>query len=317
MGLLGRLFVWLRALLLSVLAQGAIPKHVAFIMDGNRRFAKKKNVAKITGHTLGFKTLEKILEWCMELGVQEVTVYAFSIENFKRPKDEVDGLMELAGEKFQEMMQENKMIDKLGIRVRIAGDLALIPEKVRTIMDKVVDYSQNNTKATLNVCFAYTAREELVDGVRKLANTAKSSREVGNTLRMPNRDEERMMRLLQGNTTQPPLGVDWTWREGDESEEKKEKEWGWEDEMWHALQVKSAPELLVRTSGEVRLSDFLLWQSAFSCVLFLNVLWPDFSLWHFLYVVLMYQYNFPTMQKRRKFYVENMKNHTFSTTKQM
>jgi ditrans,polycis-polyprenyl diphosphate synthase len=308
MGLLVRFLAWLRTLLLQILAHGPIPRHVAFIMDGNRRFAKKIQVPKIKGHQLGFKALERILDWCMQLGVKEVTVYAFSIENFKRPKDEVDGLMDLAADKFANMMEENKMIDKLGIRVCVPGELDLLPEKLRSVMEKVMDYSKDNTRATLNVCFAYTAREEMTGAVRKMTETAqrlgqieregmwKGSREA----------EARMHRLLKGEAVGEKEG---TWGE------EGEKEWGWEDEVWQAMQVDSAPELLIRTSGEIRFSDFLLWQTTLSCVIFLNVLWPDFTLWHFLYTILLYQVNWKTMKERRKYYAENIKNRRCSDLK--
>lgn len=166
----------MRNAFLRVLAQGPVPRHVAFIMDGNRRFARRSHVATIQGHVAGFSALEQILDWSMELGVQEVSVYAFSIENFKRPQEEVDGIMDLAAEKFRHMMKENKMIDRLGIRVKVIGDMEMIPEKTRAAIDAVVDYSKHNTKATLNVCFAYTARDEMAKAVQTLAGNALRAR---------------------------------------------------------------------------------------------------------------------------------------------
>lgn len=101
-------YSWLQRLCVNVLKTGAVPKHVAFIMDGNRRFAQKKNVQKIEGHTKGFDKLAETLQWCLDLGIPEVTVYAFSIENFKRSKEEVDTLMRLAKDKFEQLLYKEK-----------------------------------------------------------------------------------------------------------------------------------------------------------------------------------------------------------------
>lgn len=314
---------WIFAIVVRVLAVGPVPRHIAFIMDGNRRYAKKLHVKTIQGHTAGFYALEYILEWCMKFGVKEVSIYAFSLENYKRPQEEVDGLMNLCAEKFREMMGGDRLVERLGIRVRVIGDLSNVPEKTKTAIDEVVAYSQNNTKAVLNVCFAYTSRDEMTRAVQTLVNTAHRARDLNNSNNSSNNsnidnnddyeDEKRLIKLVKGGegaTVAPPT----SWEEekrgkwGEEEGTGREGQWGWEDELWKAMMITDAPELIIRTSGEIRFSDFLLWQTAFSCVVFLSVLWPDFSVWHFLYVILVYQANFKTMQARRKYYAENVKN---------
>eukprot|EP00056_Hartaetosiga_gracilis_P022510 m.31114 g.31114 ORF g.31114 m.31114 type:complete len:170 (+) comp9684_c0_seq4:47-556(+) len=135
-----------RRLATSVLRCGPIPRHVAFIMDGNRRYAKKMNVETVKGHAAGFETLKHTLEWCMDLGVEVVTVYAFSLENFKRSEKEVDGLMKLAEEKFYELLEENEMVHRLGVQIRVLGDISRLPQGLQKAIAKVVSMSKDNDK---------------------------------------------------------------------------------------------------------------------------------------------------------------------------
>jgi len=146
MGVVGFLKKHAKRFMLQILAHGGAPKHIAFIMDGNRRYAKKRNMEAYNGHSEGFSALSEVLELSMELGVKEVTVFAFAIENFNRSKKEVDGLMNLAVEKLNLMMEKNEIIDKLGICVKFVGDLSLVPANVREVMEKAFEYSKNNTK---------------------------------------------------------------------------------------------------------------------------------------------------------------------------
>lgn len=246
----------------SVLKAGPIPRHIAIIMDGNRRFAKKNSMGRAEGHLKGFDKLAETLEWCLHLGILEVTVYAFSIENFKRSKDEVDCLMELARQKFTRLMEEKEMIQKHEVCVQVLGNLSLLPEDIQRTVAEVVNLSKNNTRATLNVCFSYTSRDEICTAMREMAE-----------------------------------GVDrGEINESDISEELLEK----------CLYTNQSPDpdLLIRTSGEVRLSDFLLWQSTFSVLSFLEVLWPDFSIWHLYAAVLHYQRNHTAVKNAIE---ENMK----------
>eukprot|EP00064_Thunnus_orientalis_P009047 superscaffoldBa00001122_g9070 len=197
-----------------------MPKHVAFIMDGNRRFARKKNMERQEGHMQGFNKLAETLRWCKHLNIPEVTVYAFSIENFKRTKDEVDGLMELAKQKFERLLEERDNLEKHGVCIRVLGDLNMLPQDLQQLIAKAVFSTRAHNKCFLNVCFAYTSRYEITNAVREMA-------------------------------------------------------WGVEQGLINASDVSEAllseclysnnspnPDLLIRTSGEVRLSDFLLWQKA-------------------------------------------------------
>ncbi|KAL3881697.1 hypothetical protein ACJMK2_028101 [Sinanodonta woodiana] len=245
---------WVHRFCERVLKSGPIPKHIAIIMDGNRRFAKKKSMDRAEGHLKGFDKLAETLEWCLNLGITEVTVYAFSIENFKRSKEEVDCLLELARQKFARLLEEKELIQKHEVCIHVLGNLSMLPRDLQELVADAVNLSKHNTRAVLNVCFAYTSRHEISIAIRELAEGV----QVG---------------LL---------------KESDISEELLEK---------CLYTNKSAdPDLLIRTSGEVRLSDFLLWQSSFSVLAFVKVLWPEFSIWHFYASILHYQKNHDAVQ---------------------
>lgn len=239
----------------NVIKAGQIPKHVAIIMDGNRRFAKKVKCERSKGHEKGFEKLTEVLEWCFDLGIPEVTVYAFSIENFKRSQEEVDGLMELARQKFDRLMEEKEMIMKHGVCVRALGDLTMLPDDLQRSVARVVKFSQNNIKATLNVCLAYTSRHEISNAVKLMAEGV----ELG---------------LIKAS---------------DISESLLEK----------CLYTSPSPhpDMLIRTSGEVRFSDFLLWQCSYSSLSFLKVLWPEFSVWDFYGAILSFQWNYKAFKE--------------------
>eukprot|EP00727_Mastigamoeba_balamuthi_P009597 m51a1_g526 hypothetical protein (317) ;mRNA; f:361710-363377 len=242
----------LRRAVASVLRSGAMPRHVAFIMDGNRRFADRLGLARQKGHEYGLDKLLETLSWCMELGIPEVTVYAWSIENFKRPGAEVDALMALAIEKFHSMMHNDDWAARNGVSVRVLGDVTLLPAELRsaiaTTTRKLHAMSATvETKSTLNVCLAYTSRDEITRAVRAVATALQDGR------------------LL-------PEDVD-------------------ENLLEKCLFCGDSPDLLVRTSGEMRLSDFLLWQSAFSCFVCIDSLWPDLSFADLARCVLLFQRN--------------------------
>ncbi|XP_052807996.1 dehydrodolichyl diphosphate synthase complex subunit DHDDS-like [Mya arenaria] len=249
---------WVHRFCSSILKCGPIPNHVAFIMDGNRRFAKKNSMESAEGHLKGFDKLAETLEWCLHLGIKEVTVYAFSIENFKRSRDEVDCLMELARQKFARLLEEKELIQKHEVCVRVLGNLALLPEDVQRTVAEVVNLSKNNTRAKLNVCFSYTSREEICTAMRELAEGVEQG-----LIRETDVSEELLERCLYTNQS-------------------------------------VEPDLLIRTSGEVRLSDFLLWQSTFSVLSFLEVLWPDFSIWHMYAAILHYQRSYAGIQDAKE-----------------
>lgn len=237
---------------------GPIPRHIALIMDGNRRYAQKNSMGRAEGHLRGFDKLAETLEWCLDLGITEVTVYAFSIENFKRSKEEVDCLMELARQKFARLMEEKETLQKNGICIRVLGNLALLPKDVQESIAEAMSFTKHNTRAVLNVCFAYTSREEMCHAIKEVSEGVQ-------------------------------LGLI---KESDINEELLEK-------CMYTYASKD-PDLLIRTSGEVRLSDFLLWQSTFSVLSFVQVLWPDFSQWHLYAGILHYQRHHQGVQNARK-----------------
>jgi len=215
-------------------------------------------MAKSEGHVKGFDKLAETLEWCLDLGITEVTVYAFSIENFKRSPDEINGLMELARQKFARLLKEKDLINQHGVCVRILGDVSLLPHDLQTLLAEAVSISANNKRAILNVCFAYTARDDMCTAMREVAHGVKQGH-----IRQSDISEDLFERCLYTS---------------------------------HCAQV----DLLIRTSGEVRLSDFLMWESSFSCLAFVKVLWPDFSIWHLYGAILHYQRNYRKIQTARQ-----------------
>lgn len=239
---------WLENIACSILKCGHIPKHVAFIMDGNRRYADKTKIDKAHGHKQGFDTLARVLSWCRELGINHVTLYAFSIENFKRTPDEVNSIMDLAREKCDSLLDELDKVNEAGIRVRVAGDHNLLPEDLRKRIDKIQSMTSNNNRAYLNVCMAYTSRHELVNAIKQLSTL-----------------------VHEDNIT--PEDIDLALLE---------------QQLYLS---RPFPELIIRTSGEVRLSDFMLWQCQESMLIFVDALWPEISIWDFMKAIFHFQYH--------------------------
>uniref|UniRef100_A0A0B6ZU02 Alkyl transferase n=2 Tax=Arion vulgaris TaxID=1028688 RepID=A0A0B6ZU02_9EUPU len=249
---------WMHRICEAVLLAGPVPRHVAIIMDGNRRFAAKNSIEKSEGHVKGFDKLAETLEWCLDMGISEVTVYAFSIENFKRSADEVGCLLELSRQKFAKLLQEKDLIQQHEVCVRIIGDISLLPRDLQELLAEAVSLSVNNKKTILNVCFAYTARDDMCMAMRELAAGVKQG-----CIKQSDISESLFEKCLYTS---------------------------------HCRNV----DLLIRTSGEVRLSDFLLWESSFSCLAFVKVLWPEFSIWHLYAAILHYQRNCNKIQIARQ-----------------
>ena len=208
-----------------------IPKHVAVIMDGNGRWAKKRGLRRENGHRQGRKSVRKIVECCVELGIKNLTLYAFSTENWNRPKLEVDFLMQLL---FLSLKDELKTLNKNNIRFETIGNLSRLPKRISNYLEKVKDETKENSKLTLTLALSYGSRSEIVNVVRVLSDKVKN-----NIISSKNIDETVINNHLY---TRDLPDVD----------------------------------LLIRTSGEKRISNFLLWQIAYSELYFTKKLWPDF-----------------------------------------
>ncbi|XP_073728667.1 dehydrodolichyl diphosphate synthase complex subunit DHDDS [Misgurnus anguillicaudatus] len=253
----------LERLTANILRAGPMPKHVAFIMDGNRRYAQKRHVERQEGHTQGFDKLAETLRWCLNLGIHEVTVYAFSIENFKRSREEVDGLMELARQKFSRLLMEQENLEKHGVRIRVLGDLTLLPLDLQQVIAKAVVSTRAHNKCFLNVCFAYTSRYEIANAVKEMAWGVEQG-----LIKSSDVSEVLLSECLYSSNS-------------------------------------PNPDLLIRTSGEVRLSDFLLWQTSYSCLAFQSVLWPEYSFWNLCEAILQYQLSYRSLQKAQELHRED------------
>lgn len=145
-----------QSVLTSVLASQGVPPHVAFIMDGNRRFAEAHGRATVEGHTEGYTSLIKALEWCLDLGIGAVSVYAFSVENYCRSSSEVRGLMSLAEAKLKYMLEQREMLIQRGVRVRVVGDLSLAPIGIQRAAFAVEEATRHHSNLILNICFSYS-----------------------------------------------------------------------------------------------------------------------------------------------------------------
>ncbi|KAL0955687.1 hypothetical protein HGRIS_001911 [Hohenbuehelia grisea] len=237
--------------LLAVLAAGPIPKHIAFVMDGNRRYARMNKKIVQQGHSDGFLALRRMLEVCLRLGVQCVSAYAFSIENFKREPAEVDALMNLAEEKLLELCQHGDLLDEYGVRLHIIGRKELLPESVQAVARKAEEMTQHNDRAILNLCMPYTSRDEMTTAVESTVRKALDSDDYSSAEITEKDIDAQMMTSLAKS---PPL------------------------------------DILIRTSGVRRLSDFLLWQCCENTQLqFTSTYWPDFGLLEFVPVILDFQ----------------------------
>ncbi|KAJ6239869.1 dehydrodolichyl diphosphate synthase complex subunit DHDDS [Anaeramoeba flamelloides] len=252
---------WTSKLLCKIVKSGRIPNHIAFIMDGNRRFATTQNLSGHKGHLFGFHKLEETLQWCSELGIKNVTVYAFSIENYKRPKKEVQTLMRLAEKQFQSVIDDPVFISNLGIKIRIIGERSLIPKKLKIIGAKVEQLTRGNTKGTLNVCFGYTSRNEIVQGIKDISTCFQEKKKKNEK----NTSIDHLTKSKQIDTNLLDQSL--------------------------LLSENGKADLIVRTSGECRLSDFMLWQASDAVLSFLPAYWPDFKLHHLLWVILWFQQN--------------------------
>ncbi|KAK2937360.1 Decaprenyl diphosphate synthase-like [Fusarium oxysporum f. sp. vasinfectum] len=293
----------LRELLIGALKQGPIPQHVSFEMDGNRRYARNHRMETVEGHHRGFEALARIMEICYKSGVKVVTVYAFSIENFNRPKYEVEGLMELAKIKLEQLTKYGHILDRYGARVRVLGQREMIRSDVLEVVDKAVARTKHNNKAVLNICFPYTSRAEITSA--KILSRQLDGREGLPTIPdvLPEEveplDGDDAKKDSDGDSSSPTLQPDsppprLRARNSAASlsglpnpetitAETLDK---------HMYTANDPPlDIFVRTSGVERLSDFMLWQCHQDTqIFFVDTLWPDFDLKDFIWILLEWQW---------------------------
>lgn len=209
-----------------------IPTHIAIIMDGNSRFAKSKNIPLQVGHKIGSENVRKIAENCIDLGVKYLTIYAFSSENWDRPKNEVEYLMNLLDNYLE---KETKPLIEKDVKILISGNLEKLSNKTKSSIKAIEDLTKNNKSLVLNVAFSYGSRQEIVDAVKKITLEVSEGKIT---------IEEINEAVISRNLYQAEI---------------------------------PDPDLLIRTAGDFRLSNFLLWQSAYTELYFTKVFWPNFG----------------------------------------
>jgi undecaprenyl diphosphate synthase len=217
--------------LLQLIDHNRLPRHIAIIMDGNGRWAREQGQDRLYGHFHGVESVRNILEGCAELGIEYLTLYAFSTENWDRPKTEVDGLMELLVETIR---REVITLNKNNIKLHVIGDMQMLPEAARHELEEALAETAHNTKFNLIMALSYSSRWELVQAVKDIATDVKSGV------------------LDPANINQDIL------------------------QSYLSTSAFPDPELMIRTSGEYRISNFLLYQLAYAELYFTNTRWPDF-----------------------------------------
>jgi len=221
-----------------------IPVHIAIIMDGNGRWAKKRGLPRVAGHRAGVKSVDRIMEDAVSLGIKVLTLYTFSTENWKRPGFEVSALMELL---YKNLLGKRKKLIDNDVRLRVSGDITNFPESVKKELQKTIEATRNCSTMIMNLALGYSGRGEILEAVRKLAGAVSNGDIQQNDI-----DEEMFSNYLTTG--------------------------GLPD-----------PDLVIRTSGEYRLSNFLLWQSSYSEFYFTDRFWPEFNRDELVKAILSYQ----------------------------
>jgi len=225
-----------------------MPQHIGVVLDGNRRWAVGRMLPPWEGHKFGAKKAEDFLEWCLQLGIQTITAYVFSTENFERSENEVSQIFSIVEDQARRLDGDRRLAEN-EVRVKAIGRIELLPGRIQQLITKVEDQTKNYDKHFLNIAIAYGGRAEIVDAVRKMAGD------------------------LQNGTILPQNIEEDTFREY----------------LYTAHLPNPYPDLIIRTSGEERLSGFLLWQSAYSELCFLDVYWPEFRKIDLLRAIRIYQ----------------------------
>ena len=230
--------------LLKKIDKNNIPKHIAIIMDGNGRWAKKIGRERAIGHSSGVKSVRDVLEGCIELNIKNLTLYVFSIENWQRPKIEVNALMHLL---FKSITHELDNLIKNNVRLKIIGNDRMLPTKIKQKLIDAVSKTKSNTGLILNLAVSYGSKQEIIQAVKNISNKVKK-----NIISLEKIDENTINDHLY---TRDLDNVD----------------------------------LLIRTGGEIRVSNFLLWQISYAELYFLKILWPDFRKSHLFKSVIEFQ----------------------------
>lgn len=225
----------------SLIDKDKLPTHIAIIMDGNGRWAKKKNLDRISGHREGMKSVRAVVTAAKDLGIEYVTLYAFSAQNWKRPKNEVNALMELL--KHYLLKERGNLIEN-GIRLNAIGRLRDLPQDVYDVLQDTIELTKNFRKPTLTLALSYGGREEIIDAVKKIM--------TGGNIHPESINQTNFSQFLY--TADMP-----------------------------------EPDLLIRTSGEMRLSNFMLWEIAYTEIYITRTLWPNFRKRHLVKAILNYQ----------------------------
>ncbi|RKD34469.1 isoprenyl transferase [Thermohalobacter berrensis] len=221
-----------------------LPNHIAIIMDGNGRWAKKRFLPRTAGHREGVKRVREIVKACGDLGIKYLTLYAFSTENWKRPKDEIDSLMKLLVEYLK---KELNTLHKNNVKINILGDLEKLPSLPKQEVFNAIEKTRNNNKLILNIALNYGGRDEIIRAIKLLAKNVKD-----NKIQLEDINEELFKEFLYTGS-QPD------------------------------------PDLLIRTSGELRISNFLIYQIAYTEFYFTDIYWPQFTKEHLFKAILDYQ----------------------------
>ena len=218
--------------IVNLIDKNNLPKHLAIIMDGNGRWAKKHGLFRTLGHESGTKSVKKIIEACANLGIENLTLYAFSTENWNRPKVEVEALMKVL---VNSLIKELPTLEKNSIKMNAIGNLEKLPAKAQKELQDVINKTAENTKLVLTLALSYGSREELVNAVKNISDKVKN-----NIISVDKIDDSVINEHLYTHNL-PDV------------------------------------DLLIRTSGEHRISNFLLWQIAYAELYFTDILWPDFK----------------------------------------
>jgi len=232
--------------MMEEIKQHDVPRHLAIIMDGNRRYALYQGLGPEEGHKMGGDKLEDVVRWCHEIGIEGLTVFAFSTDNFSRPKEEVNHLMDLF-EKDLKKIAEDKRTHENEVRVRVIGDIGKLPDRVAKAASEVMEATKHHTKHYFNIAIGYGGREEIVEAVKSIARAVKNGEMEPDDIK-----KEVISSYLY--TSDVP-----------------------------------DPDLILRTSGEERISNFLLWQLAYSELYFSDIYWPALKKTDFLEVIQSYQ----------------------------